>query len=389
MRRTMNALAVLAAMSIGTAAQAAYVFVCQEPGGKRLIQVDGNDVGPVDGKIALTIDSDGFINSRDGKRLLLVSDDDVRPTDGGLKLATFDGDDIRHGAGGKVVLNYREKEICPDSSSNRIYSIEGDEKLTKGQLIAAMYLLKPELFKLTAAEEAEQKKDRADAAAEQAKADSADLAAGTWGVLNNSGIAEKLGSGTITIGAKLGDAYPVTLDFTAAGGPTWGGIGHLKEISGDKFLHVAYGTPKTVGLCVYEINGGALTGTWYPWFNDGTPKNTGTENLSGPASLDGTYKITKAAAPGTGAAYTGTVTIKPADIVGAADNAKPYHVIWTFGKTQLHGMGIRTGKYLFVVSGTGADACIAQYKINNGVMTSDWFKVGSTEKGASAADKKQ
>lgn len=388
MRRLLNALAVLAVLSITAVTQAGYVFVCQEPGGKRLIQIDGNDVGPVDGKVALTIDSEGFINNRDGKRLLLVSDDDVRPAAGGLKLATFDGDDIRHGNGGKVVLNYREKEICPDASSNRIYSIEGDDKLSRAQLVAAMYLLKPELFKLTAAEEAEQKKDRADAAAEQAKADSADPAAGAYDVLNSSGIVDKLGKGSITVGTKLGEAYPVTLDLTPGGGPTWGGVAHFDEIDGDKCLFVAYGTPKTVGLCVYEITGGTLKGKWLPWFNDGTAKNVGTENLNGPASLDGTYKITAAAAPGTGAAYTGTVTIKPATIVGASDSAKPYTVTWTFGATKIYGVGIRSGKYLFVASGTGADTCVAKYVIGNGTMTADWFKLGSTEKGSAAAMRK-
>ena len=388
MRRTSNTLAVTALFSIATAAQAGYLFVCQEPGGKRLVQVDGNDISPVGGRIALRVGTDGYIDDRDGKHVLWLDDDDLRHSPAGVKLATFDGDNLRHGKGGKVVLNYREREICPDGQSNRIYSIEGDQQLTRPQLIAAMYLLKPDLFKLTDTEEAEQKKAISDAAAEQDKLDSADPATAVYDVLNSSGIVEKLGRGTITVGAKLGNAYPVTFDLTPGGGPTWGGVAHFESINGDKCLFVAYGTPKTVGLCVYEINGGTLAGKWYPWFNDGTPKTVGTENLSGPALLDGTYKITAAAAPATGAAYTGSVTIKPASVVGANDTAKPYNITWSFGTTKIYGIGIRSGKYLFVASGTGADACIAKYVIGNGTMNADWFKLGSTEMGSAAAMRK-
>ena len=49
------------------------------------------------------------------------------------------------------------------------------------------------------------------------------------------------------------------------------------------------------------------------------------------------------------------------------------------------GIGIRSGNQLFVATGTGADVCIARFKIDNGSMTSDWFKLGSTELGGSAA----
>lgn len=223
--------------------------------------------------------------------------------------------------------------------------------------------------------------------AEEERLAKADHMAGTsWMVLNGSGPVEKTGGGSIVFSAKKGGAYAVTYDHSKRGGPTWGGVAVYKELGGDKLLWSAYGTPKTVGLCVYEIkDGGTLEGTWYPWYIDGDAKNTGTEVLKGPETLDGDYTIVSAKAPTTGAAYAGTVTIKPAKIVGSADNAKPYLVTWTLGTLKIQGIGIRTKKFLFVSSGSGADVNIAAYELNNGVIQGDWFKLGSTEKGMAAA----
>jgi hypothetical protein len=177
----------------------------------------------------------------------------------------------------------------------------------------------------------------------------------------------------------------VTYDHTKKGGPTWGGVAVYKEMFGDKLLWAAYGTPKTVGMCVYEIRGGTLEGTWYPWFIDGDAKNTGTEVLKGPETLDGDYTIESAKAPYTGAAYTGTVSIKPAKIIGSDDNEKPYLITWTIGTAKINGIGIRHKNFLFVSSGTGADVNVAAYQINNGSFNGDWYKLGSKEKGGGAA----
>ncbi|MDB5326938.1 MAG: hypothetical protein JWM57_2507 [Phycisphaerales bacterium] len=375
----------LLAITLLAAPSLASSFICAEPGGKRLIEVDGNDLSQVGQKRALSVDGDD-IRDRDGKKLFSIDDGVVRPGDTpvGVKLLTIDGDDLRHAAGGKVVMNYQHPNLCPTAADNRIYSIEGDA-LSKQQLIAGLYLLKPDLFKLSDTELAAQKNAAKEANAEQQKLDAADQVAGKWTMLNSSGIQEKVGQGTITVAEKKGDAYPVTFDLTQGGGPAWTGVGHYALVTGDKTFWVAYGTPKTAALCVYDIDGGKLTGKWSPWYIDGNPKNTGTEVLSGPATLDGDYKIDSAAAPTTGAAYTGTVTIKPLAIVGASDEAKPYSVVWTFGKVKVYGIGIKTGKQFFVASGAGPDLCIAKFVINNGSMTSDWFKFGSTEKGSSAA----
>lgn len=368
-------------------ASAAGSFICQEPGGKRLIQIDGDNVSKPGGKTLIFIHgNDLLVGDVHAPATLVVDDDDVRPAVAGVIIANFDGGDIRHGASssGKVLINYRHPDLCPTAHDNRIYSIEGDS-LTKQQLVAGLYLLKPEMFKLTAQETADQQKAMKEAGAEADRLAAMDKVVGEWTVLNGYGPVEHIGSGSITFAAKKGDAYPVTIDHTKAGGPTWTGVAFSKELFGDKLCWIAYGTPKTIGLCVYEIKDDVLEGKWYPWYIDGNAKNVGTEKLKGPKSLDGEFTITSAVAPYSGAPYSGTVVIKPLEIVGASDSSKPYSVSWTMGTTKVNGIGIRTGNFLVVASGSGADVNIARYQIQNGTMNASWFKLGSTEMGGAAA----
>ncbi len=363
-------------------------FLCQEPGGKRLIEFsgeNGKEVSKPGGSTLIYIDgNDILVGDIHATATLVVDDHDVRPSPTGVKIATFDGDNILHGTSDKVLINYKHPNLCPTFADDRIYSVEGDE-LSKQQLVAGLYLLKPEMFKLSEEETAAQIKDMKDAEAEVEKQAAADQVAGKWQVLNSHGPVEKLGQGSIVVAPKKGDAYPVTFDLTKGGGPNWTGVGIYKEFKGDKTFWTAYGTPKSIGLCVYEIDGGNLKGTWYPWYIDGDAKNTGTEELKGPESLDGDFTITSAKAPTSGTPYSGTVTIKPLNITGADDNGKPYSVTWTMGTVKVNGIGIRSGKFLFVSSGSGADVMIAKYKIDNGTMNCDWFKLGSNEMGGAAA----
>jgi hypothetical protein len=359
--------------------------------GKRLVRLESPELDKPYKAVSIEASGKTVVYVHDNEILvdihapaLFVVDGDVRHTSAGVKIATFDGQDIRHGAGGKVVMNYHHPDLSPDSHANRLYRVNGPE-LTQAQLVAVLYALQPDLFKLTDAEVAEQKKAMDQAAADDAAKAAADQIAGTWTMLNSNGPVEKTGKGTITVAAKKGGAYPVTFDLSKGGGPSWTGVGVYKQLFGDKLFWVAYGTPKTVGLCVYEIDGGKLKGTWYPWYINGDAKNTGTEDLKGPENLDGEYTIESAKAPYTGAAYTGTVSIKPAKIVGADDHQAPYLVTWTIGGKQISGIGIRHRKFLFVASGTGADVNIAAYQLGNGSMTCDWYKAGSTEKGSAAA----
>ena len=389
MIREMKLLAVLSlAVLLGTAAtsSASPTLINAEPGGKRLLSVYEKEVeSEATKKIVLHIDGNDLLANVHDPAVLVVDGDDVRHTPAGVVLATFDGENIRHGRGGKIVVNYRHPDICPDPHANRIYSVEGPE-LTKQQLVAVLYTLKPELFKLTAEEETAQKKEMADNAAESDREASADHIAGKWMVLNASGPVEKIGSGSIVFSPKKGAVYPMTLNYTQNGGPSWNGIATAGEVlSGEQSIWAAYGTPKTVAMCVYDIKGGSLTGTWYPWYADGDPKNTGSETLTGPATLDGEYKIVSGKTATTGAAYTGTVTIKALAITGAADSSKPYLLTWDFAGTKVYGMGIRTGDRLYVATGAGADVVIAKFTLQNGSFHGDFYKRGVLEMGSTAA----
>jgi hypothetical protein len=367
-------------------------LIDSEPAGKRTLELDPDQgksyqelVVTATRKTAIFIHAEELLGP-DMKTLLVVDDSDIRHSGKGLVLATFDGENVVHGRNGKVIMNYHHPDLCPTSSANRVYTVTGPP-LTKQQLIAVLYTLKPEAFKLTDEEVAAQKAEIAKNMAETDRLAKLDPIVKKWEVLNGHGPVEKVNSGLITFSPRKGDAYPVTFDHTKDGGPTWTGVAALKNINNDPVVFVAYGTPKTVGLCVYEINGGKLSGKWYPWYIDGDVKNTGTEELDGPESLDGEFKITSAKAPATGAAYSGTVTIKPEEIEGAGDSEKPYLLTWTFGTTKVQGIGIRTGQYLFVSSGAGADVHIAKFKLENGGGTfqGDWFKLGSKEMGGTAA----
>src|SRR4051794_25175961 len=63
-------------------------FICQEPGGKRLIQIDGNDISKPGGKILIYINgNDLLVGDVHAKATLVVDDDDVRPSPSGVKIA--------------------------------------------------------------------------------------------------------------------------------------------------------------------------------------------------------------------------------------------------------------------------------------------------------------
>ena len=264
-------------------------------------------------------------------------------------------------------MNYHHPDLAPEWKANRTYSVNGP-KLTPVELVAVLYALKPEAFKLTDAESAAQKKEIAENAAEEEKRAAADQspASGTCSTATARSIRSAAGRSPSVPRRATPTPSPSTTPRTA------GPLDRRRRLQGtdhgDKLAWVAYGTPKTIGLCVYEIKGGTLSGKWYPWYIDGDAKNVGTEELKGPEGLDGEFKIVSAKAPNTGAAYTGTVTIKPLEIVGAGDDTKPYSLTWTIGSTKIQGVGIRTQDFLFVSSGAGADVNVAKFKVENGTF---------------------
>ena len=394
MSKRITAVALLLTFFAGHLASAATPTFIESPDGKRLVAMDDPALDQafqevsVDGKTVLYIHENQILKDPKESPILVIDDRMVRHSLGGLALANFDGDNLRHARdpNGKILINYHHPDLCPDAASDRVYRVNGPE-LNKTQLVAALYALKPELFTLSDDEIAAQNKARADAAAEEDRLAKMDQVAKPWMVLNGHGPVEKINQGTITFTPKQGDVYPVTFDYTKDGGPTWTGIADSHELSGDRYIWAAYGTPKTIGLAVYKIDGGKLSGVWHPWYGGADPKNLGTEELQGPDTLDGDFQIVSAKAPSTGAAYNGTVTIKPLTIVGADDEEKPYSLTWTIGTVKVQGIGIRTKDFLYVASGSGADVNIGKFKMENGNATfsGDFFKLGATDMGGLAA----
>ena len=388
LRTHLYALAVLTMGCLSTWAGPTFL---EDANGKRLVEIGDKEVGLAgSGKISIHIDGKNLLKDIHDPAFMVVDDKTIwtDASQSSLKIGVFDEGTIRHGprSTGKAVFYYKHPDISPSFHDNRVYRVDGPE-LTHQQLVAALYLVAPESFKLTEEEIGSQKKEMAENAAEANKEATADHIAGKWMVLNASGPVDRIGDGMITLTRK-GGAYAGTFDYSKKGGPSWMGVAWTTggRQSDEESLWAAFGTPKAIAMCVYEIDGGKLTGKWYPWYIDGDAKNTGMENLEGPDGLDGEYKISAAKAATTGKEYTGSVTIKPMNVVGSGEESKPYAITWTLGGAKVEGIGIKTGKHLIVATGFGAaDVTIGKFVIHNGSFTGDFFKLGQKDMGSTAA----
>ncbi len=333
--------------------------VRSEPGGKRLLFIDGDDIrNEPGGKRRLFIDGDTLRPEPGGKVLLYVDGNDIRPKFGGIRLAFIDGDEIRRGPGGTRLLFIDGDDIRPEPGGKRLYFIDG--KVTKMQLIAALYLLKPELFKLTAKEEA-----ALTAAMKKAEAESdaamKNVTLGKFDVLNSSN--SDWGSGTVsTVVGKDGFHY---LDMKLKKA-TMAGIGMRRPGKGWDELWIAFAPEGAVAMAVYEIDEGKLTGKWVPInaAKDGKAV-LGHETLEGSADLVDEYKIVSAKAPNDGAEYTGTVTLQPykPEDGNSSDLFDLYTITWNFGATKIPGVAAKVksadGKFvLLAASGTKGDFAV-------------------------------
>lgn len=179
---------------------------------------------------------------------------------------------------------------------------------------------------------------------------------GSWRITNGKLMNGAPYAGKVDIKSKA-DFFE--LEWTITGQPKYGGVGFLV---GDK-LGVGWGTGADYGVVVYDIAGGKLSGSW-------TVKGAtarGVENLDGPASLDGTYKITKANGP-EGKSYSGDVTIKP--------HGATYELEWKLGKSAYKGVGIKDGNKLIVGWSVAGGAGIVLYKVQGKKLDGVWSNPG-------------
>ena len=82
------------------------------------------------------------------------------------------------------------------------------------------------------------------------------------------------------------------MDLKFTDGDPWQGV--AVEQNGE--LWAAIGPVNTVGLVVYKIRGGNLSGTWMNATGDAS--KFGSENLSGAATIEGRYNIVAASSTG-------------------------------------------------------------------------------------------
>jgi hypothetical protein len=159
-----------------------------------------------------------------------------------------------------------------------------------------------------------------------------------------------------TVNLSKGNGF-YNLAWTIKGSPGYNG---LALQSGDN-LGVGWGQGGEFGVVVYKINGGKLSGTWTAHGMNGV----GTEELEGPATLGGTYKITKASNPA-GKAYSGDVAI--------SQKGDTYLITWKLaGGETYDGAAIKEGDRLIVGWGRGGTgAGVVSYTIKGSQLDGKW-----------------
>ena len=330
----------LAAVLLGSAPStlAEVVAIRDQPGGKRLLVVDDRDLRDAPGgKRLLFVDGSDLRPEPGGERRFFIDGDNVRPAPGGIRLAYFDGSDntLRRSPGGKILLFIDGKDIRTEPGGKRVLFVDGE--VSRAQLVGALALLKPELFKLTPAEEEALKKAMAEAEAESNRLFSEALY-GKMSVINSN--VKDWGNGAVEV--TSGKDRFVYLNLNFKGSPMHA-IGVHRKINGHDGIWLAGAPEGKVALAVYEFAGGKLDGQWIPANTAKDGKTVlGIEKLSGSDNIEGTFTITEAKAPNSGAAYTGTLKIEkasPTDAHQVFFGQTAYTLTWTIGGAAIKGIG--------------------------------------------------
>ena len=185
-------------------------------------------------------------------------------------------------------------------------------------------------------------------------------------------------SGAVKI-VPYGSAHAIL--WKLAGGQGYEGLA-LRQ---GNVLGAAYTTGKIpFGLVVYRVAGGVLDGEWV---SSGDPKaELGRETLEGPATLDGTYKITLGQNRDGTTNYTGQVIIKR--------DGPTYVLAWLVPKLAYVGRGVRIGDVLVVAYGRGQDARklpgVVAYRIEDAdSMVGVWATAGAPATGTETLQRRK
>lgn len=337
-----------------------------EPGGKRILFVDGDDIRPAPGgKRLLFVDGTDLRPEPGGKRLLCLENNNIRPTPSGIRIALWDNDHtLRRTPAGKILLFVDGDDIRPYFGGPRMYFIDGP-KLSQAQLTAVLYVLKPELFTLSADETAAKEKEMAANGAAEDKRLAADQWVGDHAIAGQNTGATTKRTGSIAI-AKQGSYYAIK--YNTGDTPPWQGVGVIVQNPGSApQLWAAVAPGGAASLGIYQVNGGALRGVWVPPNASQDASVLGFENLAGAAQLGGVYKIISGKLPNGGAAYTGALNIDPLAATFSS-TVKSYRMRWSTGTSAV---GFLFKNRLAVAAGWGTDWEILRMQLSSTSISVD------------------
>jgi hypothetical protein len=338
-----------------------------DPSGPRILFVDGDNIRPdPNGKRLLFVDGDDIRPEPGGKRLLFIDGDNVRPDPHGVRLAFWDGNTLRRTLNGQILLFVDGDTIRDKFGGKRLYFIDGPA-LSRQKLTAVLYHLKPELFTLSEQEIAAKKEEMRKNEAETDARAAADQFVGNWEIITHytSGDVKRKGSVAVT---PQGTFYGV--EFKTGETPPWKGIAvKYKTKLNDQELWIAMAPAGAVGLGIYQVQGGNLTGTWLP-VNAATDKSVlGFEKLTGSPQVSGAYTITAGKLPNGGVTYTGAMNIDPLK-ENMNTTARCVRFRWATGN---FGIGFVLDNTVAVSAGGQTDFEILRLQLGNGSMNGDFL----------------
>lgn len=354
---------------VGTVAEplGAQTDIRDAPGGKPLLFVDGDDIRPEPGgKRLLFIDGDSLRPEPGGKRLLFIDGDNVRPDPAGIRIAFLDGKEIRRRPAGQVLLHVLHPDIRDRFGGQRLLFIDGKE-LTKAQLVAVIYQLRPAVFKLTEKEEADLKAEMAANAKAEEERLKADPIPGKYSIAAFNSSDGKNRKGTVTA-VKHGTYYKLRFQFE---GEVWDGAAARV---GKEELWAAIGPEHTAALAMFDVTAdGGLNGAWVPTYLLGTENPVfGSEQLTAVNKQGTDFKIKAAKLPKTGDAYEGTLKATPvqAQLNGEGITAS---MVWTLGTNKVYGVGLRSGNKVAVAAAAAKEFAIVRFKADGAQLTGDFL----------------
>lgn len=341
---------------LGVPAVSAQTSIREKPSSDRLLFVDGKDIrDKPGGQRLLFIDGNDIRDKPGGDRLLFIDGNSIRKTPGGVRLLFMDGDTFRRRPGSPILLHAGHPDIRPSASGSRLYFIDGPQ-LSKQQLVAVLYHLKPDLFKLSAEEEAALKKEMDENRAESEREMKRDKAIGNFSIVVQSANWQSPHKGDVTV-TKKGDLYCLKLKL--ASGAEWEGVATRQ---GDE-MYAAIGPVGSCSLGVYEVKGTELEGVIYPC--DGSandPSQRGEEKLKAGKKRSDPYKILSGKAAVSGKSYTGSVQISQQ--AARLENQEPtFFLHWTVDKQKRYGVGIQLGQTLITCQGPTKELIIIRFQV--------------------------